>query len=157
MLSRLRIYLSRMFEPYLYTAEGFRITKQKYVVPEETISLPAVKKRAITICNLLANEHKSIDEIAALLDTSRSSVISALIQEGLVLDRRGLNRYPKIEKRQAVKYHLPLVLSTGQTDKFRALCGGRFGSETVSEFVFNEVLKKEERCEECLKRSTAGN
>ena len=49
MLSRLRIYLSRMFEAYLYTAEGFRITKQKYVVPEETISLPAVKKRAITI------------------------------------------------------------------------------------------------------------
>ena len=73
-----------MFEPYLYTAEGFRITKQKYVVPEETISLPAVERRAIAICNLLANEHKSIDEIAALLDTSRSAVISALIQEGQI-------------------------------------------------------------------------
>jgi hypothetical protein len=145
-----------MFEPYLYTAEGFRITKRKYVVPEGTISLPAVERRAIAICNLLANEHKSIDEIAALLDTSRSAVISALIQQGLILDRRGLNRHQKIEKRQAAKYHLPLVLTTGQTDEYRALCGGQFGSETVSEFVFNEVLKKEERCEECLKRSMDG-
>ena len=153
MFRQLRTYLSKVFAPYLYTAEGFRITKQKYVVPEETIGLPAVEKRAITICNLFANEHKSIAEIAALLDTSCSSVISALIQEGLILDRRGLNRYPKIEKRQAVKYHLPLVLTTGQTDEFRALCGGQFGAETVSGFVFNEVLKKEERCEECQKRS----
>jgi hypothetical protein len=92
MFRRLRTYLSRMFEPYLYTAEGFRITKRKYVVPEETISLPAVEKRTITICNLFSREQKSIDEIGRLLDTDRRTVISALIHEGLILDRRGSKR-----------------------------------------------------------------
>ena len=29
-----------------------------------------------------------------------------------------------------------------------------FGAETVSEFVFKEVLKREERCQECQKRFT---
>ena len=29
MLNRLRTYLSRMFEPYLYTPDGFRLTEQQ--------------------------------------------------------------------------------------------------------------------------------
>jgi len=33
------------------------------------------------------------------------------------------------------------------------LCG-QSGAETVSEFVFNEVLKREERCQECQNRFT---
>ncbi|MGH9428312.1 MAG: hypothetical protein ACRD2L_18665, partial [Terriglobia bacterium] len=95
-----------------------------------------------------------IDEIARVLDTNRRVVIAGLIHEGLIHDRRDSNRARKFERRQTVKYHLPLVLPTGQTDEFRARCG-QFGSETVSEFVFNKVLTREERCEECRKRYAA--
>ena len=151
MLNRLRSYLSRMFVPYLYTPEGFRLTRRQYAVPEDTVNLPPGQKRTTTVCNLFSNQHKSISEIAALLDTNRRAVVSGLIREGLILDRRRSMRDRKFERRQAATYHLPLVLSTGQTEEFRALCG-QFGSETVSEFVFNEVLRREERCEECRKK-----
>ena len=87
-LNRLRTYFSQMFEPYLYTAEGFRLAKRQYAGPQDTINLPPGQKRTITVCNLFSNEHKKIDEIARLLDTDRRTVILALIQEGLVLDRR---------------------------------------------------------------------
>ena len=152
MFTQLRTYLSRMFEPHLYTAEGFRITKQKYIAPENTVNLPANEKRTVTVCNLFSNQHKPIDEIAKLLDTNRRTVVAGLIHEGIIADRRGSSRNPKRERRQTVKYHLPRVLSTGYADELRALCG-QFGAETVSEFVFNEVLKGVERCEDCLKRS----
>jgi hypothetical protein len=143
-----------MFLPDLYTPEGFRLTNQKYVGPEHTVNLPANEKRTVTVCNLFSRQQKGIDEIAELLDTNRRAVISALINEGLILDRRGSTKSLRLERRQTVKYHLPRVLSTGQVDELRALCG-QFGAETVSEFVFKDVLKKEERCQECRKRFTA--
>ena len=87
-LNRLRAYFSQMFEPYLYTAEGFRLAKRQYPGPQDTVNLPAGQKRTITVCNLFSNQNKQIDEIARLLDTDRRTVILALIEEGLVLDRR---------------------------------------------------------------------
>src|SRR4030095_4600996 len=102
-LDRLRIYLSQMFEPYLYTPEGFRLTKRRYVIQADTVNLPVAEKRAITICNLFSNEHNSIDEIARLLDTNRRVIITALRHEGLILDRRQSKRNPKIERRQTTK------------------------------------------------------
>jgi len=156
MLNRLRTYISRVFVPYLYTPEGFRLTKQEYVGPEHTVNLPGNEKRTVTVCNLFSNQHKPIDEIAALLDTNRRTVISGLIHEGLILDRRRSSLRPRVERRQTSKYHLPFIIpSTGQPDELRALCG-QFGGETVSEFVFKEVLKGEERCEECRKRFRKG-
>jgi len=156
MLNRLRTYLSRVFVPDLYTPEGFRVTKQKYVGPEHPEPLSASEKRTVIVCNLFSRQQKSIDEIAKLLDTNRRTVISGLIHEGLILDRRSSKGSPKVERRQTVKYHLPRVLSTGQPDELRGLCG-QFGAETVSEVVFKEVLKGEQRCEECRKRSSVGN
>lgn len=153
MLHRLRWYLSRMFEPYLYTPEGFRLANRRYSVPMDSVLLPTTRKRVVSICNLFSNEHKSIDEITKLLDTNRRTVIQGLIQEGLIFDRRQSTRSGrKLERRQVVRYHLPLVLQTGQVDQLRALCG-QFGAETVTEFVFREVLKREEQCEQCRKRS----
>jgi hypothetical protein len=89
-----------MFEPYLYTPEGFRLAKRQYAGPQDTINLPPSQKRTVTVCNLFSNEHKRIDEIARLLDMDRRTVILALIQEGLVLDRRRSNLKPRSERRQ---------------------------------------------------------
>ena len=153
MLKQLRTYLSRVFEPYNFTPEGFRLTKQRYSGQENTVDLPAHEKRRVAVCNLFANQHKDIDEVVRILDTNRRIVISALIHEGLILDRRGSTRNPKFERRQTAKYHLPRVLLTGQPDESRSLCG-QFGADIVSGFVFNEVLKQAERCGECRKRSS---
>ena len=88
----MRTYLSRIFVPELYTPEGFRLTKQNYVGPEDTVNLPTNEKRTVTVCNLFSQQ-KAIDEIAELLDTNRRTVISALIREGLILDRRVRRRH----------------------------------------------------------------
>src|SRR5262245_376328 len=122
MLNRLRTYLSQMFEPYLYTPEGFRLTNRRYAGPEHTDNLPAGQKRVVTICNLFSREQKRIDEIARLLDTNRRTVISGLIHGELIVDRRRSPHSPKLERRQSTKYHLPLTLSTGQHDELRSLC-----------------------------------
>ena len=100
MFRRMRTNLSRMFVPYLYTPEGFRLIKRRYAGPEDTISLPPDQKRTITVCNLFSNQNKQIDEIARLLDTDRRTVILALIQEGLILDRRRSQGRPQTLNRR---------------------------------------------------------
>jgi hypothetical protein len=77
-----------MFLPDLYTPEGFRLTRRRYAGRQDTINLAPDRKRTITVCNLFSNQNKRIDEIARLLDTDRRAVILALIQEGLIVDRR---------------------------------------------------------------------
>lgn len=95
MLSRLRSYFSRVLAPDLYTPEGFRLTERRFVAPQDTADLSATEKRAISICNLFANHHKTIDEITQLLDTDRRAVILVLIQKVMILDRRRSHRrYP---------------------------------------------------------------
>jgi hypothetical protein len=90
-----------MFLPHLYTREGFRLAKQKYVAGEDTVNLPPDRKRVVTICNLFSNQNKQIDQIARLLDTDHRAVILALIQEGLVLDRRrSKGRQQRQDRRQ---------------------------------------------------------
>ena len=65
------------------------------------MNLPPNEKRTVTLCNLFSNQNKSIDEIAKLLDTDRRAVITALIDEGLVVDRRrATGRNQKVDRRQ---------------------------------------------------------
>ena len=89
-----------MFLPDLYTPEGFRLTRLRYAGPQDTIHLAPDKKRTITICNLFSNQNKRIDEIARLLDADRRTVILALIQEGLILDRRQSQRHQQTPDRR---------------------------------------------------------
>jgi len=89
-----------MFLPDLYTPEGFRLTGRRYADPQDTIHLAPDKKRTITICNLFSNQNKRIDEIARLLDADRRTVILALIQEGLILDRRQSQRHQQTPDRR---------------------------------------------------------
>jgi hypothetical protein len=84
MLKKVLRYLSRIFLPYLYTPEGFRLTGRSFVVPENLETLDASQKRAVTICNLFANQKQSITQIAKVLDIQSSTVVSALIQCGLI-------------------------------------------------------------------------
>ena len=89
-----------MFLPDLYTPEGFRLTGRPYAGPQDTINLAPDRKRTITVCNLFSNQNKRIDEIARLLDADRRTVILALIQEGLILDRRQSQRHQQTPDRR---------------------------------------------------------
>jgi hypothetical protein len=84
-----------------------------------------------------------------LLDAPRSQVISALLEEGVIADRRRLRRKVKRERRSGSKCHLPLFWSTGKPDHHLSSLCGSIGGEIVSEFVFLDVLRSDERCHEC--------
>jgi len=120
-------------------------------MPDDPLTLHPAAKRVVTICNLFANQHKSVADIAGLLDTKTSLVISALIEGGVVPDRRHSNKPVTQDRRSAPKYHLALTRETGISDYVRALCGV-VCDETVSEFIFLEVIRSDERCDECLAR-----
>ena len=78
MFSRLGSYLARILDFRDQTPEGFPLTGRSFVVPENALTLDPRAKRTVTICNLFANQHRSIKEIAELLDTATPQVIAVL-------------------------------------------------------------------------------
>jgi hypothetical protein len=57
-------------------------------LPDDLVNLDAATKRRMTICNLFANQNLSIREIEKLLDSSLHQVVPALIDQGLIKERR---------------------------------------------------------------------
>ena len=151
MSGRLGYFLWRIFNPQRQMPEKVPLRGQRFAMPDDPLTLHPAAKRVVTICNLFANQDKSIAEIAGLLDTKASLVLSALIKGGVIADRRHSNKTVKQDRRSALKYHLPLTRETGRSDYSRALCGV-VCDETVSEFIFLEVIRSDERCHECLTR-----
>ena len=54
----------------------------------DTSRLDPALKRKTTICNLFANHHLPIRDIARILDETYASVVGTLIEIGLVYERR---------------------------------------------------------------------
>ena len=71
-----------------YTVEGFEKTNKKFELPAKLVELDPATKRRMTICNLFANQNLSILEIVRLLDSSLHQVVPALIDQGLIKERR---------------------------------------------------------------------
>jgi len=71
-----------------YTVEGFEKTNKKFELPANLIELEPARKRQLTICNLFANQNLSIFEIVKVLDSSLHQVVPALIEHGLIKERR---------------------------------------------------------------------
>jgi hypothetical protein len=71
-----------------YTVEGFEKTNRKFELPADLAELDLARKRQLTICNLFANQNLSIFEIVKVLDSSLHQVIPALIEHGLIKERR---------------------------------------------------------------------
>jgi len=71
-----------------YTVEGFEKTNKKFELPANLVELEPATKRRMTICNLFANQNLSILEIVRLLDSSLHQVVPALIEQGLIKERR---------------------------------------------------------------------
>ena len=124
MSGRLGFFLWRIFNPYKQTVERLPLRTPGFVMPDDPLTLHPSAKRVVTVRNLFANQNKSIAEMAGLLDTETSLVISALIKGELIADRRHSNKPVKQDRRSAPKYHLPLNRETGRSDYSRALRGG---------------------------------
>ena len=83
-----------------FTLEGFERTQEKFELPENFSLLDPSMKRKLTICNLFANQNQSIRNIARVLEVNLTNVVSALIENGLVKERRSRTKRIKQEKRQ---------------------------------------------------------
>ena len=80
--------------------KSLKLTRQPFIMPEDASQWPPEQKRALTICNLFANQNLSVTEIQHLLDEPYGSIIEALIQHKLVHDmRKNPPRFVKGERR----------------------------------------------------------
>lgn len=63
-------------------------TGRSFDFPQDSQALSPDVRLRLTICNLYSNNGQSIEEIAQYFGVTRSQVITALIQEGLLKDQR---------------------------------------------------------------------
>lgn len=63
-------------------------TGKVFVLPDDLNSLDSQSKTRVSICNLFGNLQQPIDQLARLYDMSRDQVISILLEEGLLEDKR---------------------------------------------------------------------
>ena len=66
-------------------------TEQAFELPENFDRLPRSLQVRVTICNLFANHKHPVDHLARLYEMSPAEVISLLLAEGLLEDKR---QYP---------------------------------------------------------------
>lgn len=97
-----------MSQGKLREKEGFHILREDYVPPANSISLDPMTKRKVTICNLFMNYSQSIPDIARILDEDYPSVVTTLIERGLIGERRETSRTenPTEEKHSLLKSYI---------------------------------------------------
>lgn len=74
------------------TRDGFHLTRDHFTVPKDSSALDPKTKRAVTICNLFVNHKLDVGDIVRLLDEDRGRVVLALLELGIIHDRRNKPR-----------------------------------------------------------------
>ena len=72
--------------------DGFQVTNKVFTCPSNAVD--QFTKRQITICNLFANHELSIPDIVRVLDETHAQVVSVLIEQGYIHERRRHPREP---------------------------------------------------------------
>ena len=72
--------------------DGFHVTRDQFTVPKDSSALDPKTKRAVTICNLFINHKLDVSDIVRLLDEDRGRVVLALLELGIVHERRSKPR-----------------------------------------------------------------
>ena len=70
------------------TSMGSLAFGKAFVLPDDLNLLDAQSKTRASICNLFGNLREPIDQLARLYDMPRDQVISILLDEGLLEDKR---------------------------------------------------------------------
>ena len=82
--------------------DGFQVTKKVFINPKNTTLLDRVNKRKITICNLFVNDRLPMRDIVRVLDERYDHVVTVLIEQGLIRERRKNPRPVKEERRRSL-------------------------------------------------------
>ena len=74
--------------------DDFQLKEKNFVLPAHARELDPRRKRALTICNLFINHNLSISNIQRVLDEDPGKIVQALIESGILYDRRQLAGRP---------------------------------------------------------------
>ena len=74
--------------------DGFHVREGEFSLPPDPCNLDHQTKRAVTICNLFVNHAYTISDIVRVLDEDRRSVVLALLEQGIIRDRRTKHMAP---------------------------------------------------------------
>jgi hypothetical protein len=83
--------------------DGFEVRRPELAVPPDTRDLDPQTKRDFTICNLFINQKLTISDIIRVLDEDYGHVVMALLESGVIQDRRQRQKQPPAgtERRRA--------------------------------------------------------
>ena len=68
--------------------DGFHVREDEFTLPPDPSNLDHQTKRAVTICNLFVNHAYTISDIVRVLDEDRKRVVLALLERGIIRERR---------------------------------------------------------------------
>ena len=71
--------------------DGFQVVRDRLTVPTDS-ALDQKTKRALAICHLFLNRNMAIADIVWLLGEDNGTVVRALLEEGIIQDRRRQSR-----------------------------------------------------------------
>lgn len=86
--------LVRVQQPETQERDGFKVRRKTFAQPPNTALANPGTKRKVTICNLFANHRLSITDIVRVLDEDYGRIVVALIEQGLIHERRNTRREP---------------------------------------------------------------
>ena len=85
-----------MAHPSPFFRDDFQLKENHFALPKNSIDLEPRRKRALTICNLFVNHGMSISNIQRVLDEDAGQIVQALIETGILFDRRQIQGRPPV-------------------------------------------------------------
>jgi hypothetical protein len=84
------------------TRDGFQVVREHLAVPQDP-TLDQNAKRALAICHLFLNRNMAIADIVWLLGEDNKTVVLALLEQGIIQERRKESRPrpQEIERRKS--------------------------------------------------------
>ena len=77
--------------------------RERFEVPKDVSSLDPQTKRAFAICDLFLNHKLALGDVVRLLDEDNGTVVLALLEQGIIRDRRKKPRpAPEKERRKSI-------------------------------------------------------
>ena len=68
--------------------DGFHVREDEFPLPSDPCKLDRQTKITMTICNLFVNHAYTISDIVRALDEDRTTVVLALLEQGIIRERR---------------------------------------------------------------------
>ena len=68
--------------------DRFHVREDEFALPPDPCNLDHQTKSAVTICNLFVNHAYTISDIVRALDEDRTTVVLALLEQGIIRKRR---------------------------------------------------------------------